>query len=234
MILIPEGRFVYGMNRDTIRNTLKQIKHSWADIYDNEFPETEMNIGDFYIDKYEVTNKRYGMFVEEKKYRLPKYSNNKVLSGPEQPVVGVGFTDADLYCKWAGKRLPTEKEWEKAARGTDKRIWPWGNDPDDKKYNGRKAGARSPVKVGSIPAGNSFYDVSDMAGNVWELTSSAWPNDQVSTGKVMKGGSFLNPIGDVRVSVRWAPEDSESGATWLGFRCVMDIKNLSTSSRAAQ
>lgn len=226
MVLVPRGHFTYGMNREEIRALLKGLRHGWADIYDKEFPRRQGELNDFYIDKYEVTNVKYMLFVRDTGHRPGRYSDSRQLSGLDQPVVGVGWSDAEKFCQWAGKRLPTEMEWEKTARGPQGWIWPWGDEADEYKYNGRRFGARSPIPVGSIPEGDSFYGVSDMAGNVWEMTSSPWPDEKSPTGRVMKGGSFLNPIGDVRASVRWAAADEEIGATWLGFRCVLNATDL--------
>jgi iron(II)-dependent oxidoreductase len=231
MVLIPKGQFVSGMNRSALETLRKQLREPWAEIYAREFPKTTKMVDDFYIDRYEVTNAFYVRFVKATRHRESAYSGFRALNRPRQPIVGVGWDDAEQYCRWAGKRLPTEIEWEKAARGTDGRIWPWGNDPDGTKYNGRKVGIKNPVEVGSFPTGNSLYGVSDMAGNVWEMTSSKWPDEKNPDGRVMKGGSFLNPILDVRVMVRWAAQDEKAGATWLGFRCVMDTASVQKSAR---
>jgi len=227
MVLIPEGEFISGMNQDEIKRLVIQLKKPMLDIYKKEFPKKNKSLRNYYIDHQEVTNEKYGRFVKETGHRPSKYSRWPQYNGKDQPVVGVGWADAEAYCKWAGKRLPTEDEWEKAARGTDGRMWPWGNTPDDGKYNGKKQGNYSPLNVGSFPTGNSPYGVSDMAGNIWEMTSDIWEG----VGKAMRGGSFLNIITEVRVTVRWASSREEDGADYLGFRCVMDVENLKEFSR---
>lgn len=223
MILVPEGEFTYGMNRVQLHRLLLLLKEPFSDFYESEFDEKRTSLRSFYMDKFEVTNARYRRFLEETGHRIPSYQKNYIFNQPDLPVVGIGWNDAEEYCSWSGKRLPSEMEWEKAARGTDRRIWPWGDDPDDKRYNGRKMGNRAPVNVGSFsPAGDSPYGIADMAGNVWEMTSSKWPNEQRPAGMVMKGGSFLNTNADVRAMVRWTAEEQRVGATWLGFRCAKD------------
>jgi formylglycine-generating enzyme required for sulfatase activity len=228
MILIPGGLFIYGMNQREIKTLLRRNKFGWAEIYVFELPKQQRQVAAFYIDRYEVTNAQYAQFLKETGHREPKYWHRQLLNGPHQPVVGVGWADAEAYGQWAGKRLPTEEEWEKAARGTDGRTWPWGNTPDNAVYNGRVQGRGAPVDVGSFPKGDSAYGVSDMAGNVWEMTSGNYEGDS----KAMRGGSFLNPLGDVRVTVRWAATDQDRGAVWLGFRCVMDIAKWSQFARS--
>jgi formylglycine-generating enzyme required for sulfatase activity len=219
MILIPGGPFVFGMSQKEIQNLLKKHKLPWAEIYADELPTQLKQVAAFYIDRYEVTNAQYEQFLKETGHREPKYWRRQLLNGKRQPVVGVGWVDAAAYAKWAGRRLPTEEEWEKAARGTDGRAWPWGNVPNNALYNGRTQANGAPLNVGSFPpSGDSVYGVSDMAGNVWEMTSGIWQGSS----KSMRGGSFLNPVGEVRVTVRWAASDQDRGAVWLGFRCVMD------------
>ena len=192
-----------------------------AHIFDTELPKSTQYIEPFYIDRFEVTNEQYGRFLGETGHRKTRYWQYPQLNGKRQPVVGVGWQDATAYCNWAGKRLPSEEEWEKAARGTDGRKWPWGDQPDDSRYNGQKRANYAPLNVGSFPSGDSPYGVSDMAGNVWEMTSGTWESS-----KAMRGGSFLNSIDEVRVTVRWAARDEDRGAGWLGFRCVMDVGNV--------
>jgi formylglycine-generating enzyme required for sulfatase activity len=227
MILVPGGSFVYGMSQQEIKNLLKKYKFGWAEIYGFELPKQQGQVAAFYIDRYEVTNSEYAQFLKETGHREPKYWHRQLLNGTHQPVVGVGLADAEAYGKWAGKRLPTEEEWEKAARGKDGRAWPWGNTPDNAAYNGRAQARGAPVDVGSFPSGNSPYGVSDMAGNVWEMTSGNYKGSD----KAMRGGSFLNPPGDVRVTVRWTAGDEDRGAVWLGFRCVMDAASWSRFAR---
>jgi formylglycine-generating enzyme required for sulfatase activity len=144
----------------------------------------------FRIDKVEVTNDRYRRFAEAvvmeghrwcdksepaSKNHTPGEWSNATLSEATQPVVGVDWWDAHAYCTWVGKRLPTEAEWEKAARGTDGRLYPWGNEYDAKVANGTNAVGKT-APVGSYPRGASPYGVLDMAGNAWE-----WVHDWYDT-----------------------------------------------------
>lgn len=223
MILIPGGSFIFGMDQSEMKTIVKKLNEKVVSFYRTEHPRKERTLGDFYIDRFEVTNEKYAVFMQETGHRQPKYWMFPQFNSKRQPIVGVGWADAEAYCKWSKKRLPTEEEWEKAARGTDGRIWPWGNNADDNMYNGRKKEFYAPVNIGSFPSGNSPYGVSDMAGNVWEMTSSIYWQ---GTKKTMKGGSFLNTNADVRAAVRWVAADEENGANWLGFRCVMNINDF--------
>lgn len=221
MVLVPAGEFKYGITKKEIKAALRRLKSPWATIYATEHSPHRISLEAFYIDRHEVTNERYGSFLKATGYKRPsRFASYPQLNGAQQPVVGVGWQDAEAYCKWSGKRLPSEEEWEKAARGTDGRIWPWGNEADDKRYNGRSAVYNAPYKVGSYPLGKSEYGAMDMAGNVWEMTTGTWANGK----RVIRGGSYLNPLAYVRVTVRWAAEDPQRGANWLGFRCVKDAK----------
>lgn len=220
MILIPAGAFIYGANQKEIKARLKQLKAGWADIYGTEHPKQIKTLPAFYIDRYEVTNEHYNSFVQATKRPLSRFMHYPQLNEPKQPVVGIGWSDAEAYCDWSGKRLPTEEEWEKAARGTDGRTWPWGNEKKPVIYNGKETEFFAPVAVGSYPKSDSPYGVADMAGNIWEMTSSTWENGA----RIMRGGSFLNRLADVRVTVRWAAKDEVRGANWLGFRCAQTAK----------
>jgi formylglycine-generating enzyme required for sulfatase activity len=140
----------------------------------DEYPQHTVYLNGFWIGKYEVTNDQYRKCVEAgacdkpeetNRYRKPEYANC--------PVIYVNWYDAQDYARWAGGRLPTEVEWEKAARGTDGRTYPWGDAWDPSKCNTKDGGPDDVTPVGKYsPAGDSPYGVSDMAGNVWEWTSS--------------------------------------------------------------
>lgn len=216
MVLIPKGEFIYGITTEERNQILRDLSTAKFDIFQEEFNKTRMNRDDYYIDKFEVTNEQYKKFIKETKHRTPKYLKSRIFNRDKQPVVGVGWGDAEKYCQWAGKRLPSEEEWEKAARGTDGRIWPWGNVAAADKYNGKREGNNAPVEVGSYSTGASPYGVMDMAGNVYEMTTGIWATNS----KAMRGGSFLNAGALVRTMFRWAPEDAVNGASWLGFRCA--------------
>jgi len=228
MVLVPGGRFIAGTNQSELKTLLRRIKEPMVTVYGTEFRKENRTLGDFYIDRYEVTNEQYERFMKATGHAAPRYWNWPQFRDRRKPVVGIGWADAEAYCAWAGKRLPTEYEWEKAARGTDGRHWPWGNLPDENRINGKTQSNYSPLAVGSFPAGDSPYGISDMAGNVWEMTSGFWQNPS----RAMRGGSFLNTLPEVRASVRWSPKDQDTGANWLGFRCVMDVKNLGEFARA--
>lgn len=222
MVFIPAGPFIYGEDVAATKSRLKQLKKPYLDLYAAEVKRATLTLPDFYIDRTEVTNAAYTEFVQRGGGRPSRFASWPQFKGPRQPVVGIGWPDAFAYCKWRGKRLPTEQEWEKAARSTDGRPWPWGKDADSKRYNGKELKRYGSDNVGSYPAGNSAYEVSDMAGNVWEMTASKWPANQYDGGYVMRGGSYLNNLAEVRTTVRWAAGDEERGAEWLGFRCAKD------------
>lgn len=222
MVLILAGEFTYGIDTQERERFSKNQTKLGKNIIETEFPQKKVYLKSYYIDKYEITNEQYRKFVKETGYRQPRYWKNKRFNHSKQPVVGVGWEDAEAYAKWAGKRLPTEEEWEKAARGTDGRIWPWGNISNGSSFNGKTQGYYAPVKVGTYKSGASPYGVMDMAGNVYEMTTGTWGN-----GRAMRGGSYLNYGVFARTTFRWSPEDESNGASWLGFRCVLDSEKAS-------
>ena len=189
MVLVPAGEFIMGTN----------------DWWPKSGPEHKRYLPDYFIDKYEVTNAKYKEFVQATGHRLPDHwvtHNNDIPKGEEDfPVVFVSWRDAHDYCEWAGKRLPTEFEWEKAARGTDGRVFPWGNEFDKNKGNTPQYGHGRTMKVGSFENGKSPYGLYDMAGNVFEWTASwykAYPGNthkdpnEGEIYRVVKGGSWYD------------------------------------------
>lgn len=166
MAAIPAGEFLMGSN-DT--DTAQQGTEfgTAKPLYLDEHPLHTVRVDAFSIDYYEITNRDYGRFVDATKAPPPPTWPNGRWS-PEQgdwPVTGVTWFDADHYCRWAGKRLPSEAEWEKAARGADGREFPWGGTFDEKRGN---IGGTGLTPVGTFPEGRSPYGVYDMAGNVSE------------------------------------------------------------------
>jgi len=244
MVFIPAGKFIMGDNKHYDWFFL------WAfNIYDG--PEHTIYLDAYYIDKYEVTNREYREFVEETGRRMPSGWWDPRFSRPNHPVVGVTWHDAKAYAEWAGKRLPTEAEWEKAARGTDKRIWPWGNEFDKNKCNvwesysvkiRELSGAAVLSKnIGTRPVtsyenGKSPYGCYNMAGNVWEWCSDNYdPNyyaDSPSSNpagpengmqKVIRGGSFHYFAHYARCAARYrVPPYTQS--TQIGFRCAKSVE----------
>ncbi len=186
-VFIPAGTFIMGSN----------------DRLPDEGPEHRVSLKDYYIDLYEVTNAQYGEFVRETGRKRPDHwRGGKIPKGKENhPVVFVSWYDARDYCHWAGKRLPTNEEWEKGARGPDGRIFPWGNAFDKNKGNIPLLRIGDTTPVGSFEDGRSYYGLYDMSGNVWEWTSSwykAYPGNQHPTEnygekyKTLKGGSWFD------------------------------------------
>lgn len=176
----------------------------------------------FYIDKFPITNSQYKKFIDETGAKLPFFWNNERFNKPLQPVVGVSWSEAVAYAKWAGKRLPKEKEWGKAARGIDGREYPWGNMKPDHTmavFN-LDPNSGAPAAVGDRKEGASPYGCYDMAGNVWE-----WCEDWYEEGKyrVVRGGSWLNHHYILRCVYRSCsyPEGRDNN---VGFRCVKDAE----------
>lgn len=202
MVLVPAGEFLYGEKNQ------------------------RMTLPAFYMDLYELTTSRYAKFLQETGHGSPNYWGKvNPVSHAELPVVGVEWVDADAYCRWAGKRLPTEAEWEKAARGTDGRTYPWGDAaPSDGLANWSQttcgffcnAYEERLTPVNSYKEGRSPYGIYNMAGNVWE-----WVNEE----KGIRGGSWniMHRFG-LR-SWNRAPKTSTFGFfDMIGFRCAQDAR----------
>ncbi|MDR4506660.1 MAG: formylglycine-generating enzyme family protein [Candidatus Brocadiaceae bacterium] len=176
----------------------------------------------FYIDRFPITNLQYKKFLEASEAKEPFYWNNERFNKPLQPVVGISWYDAVAYATWAGKRLPKEVEWGKAARGIDGREYPWGNmQPDNTRaiYD-LDPNTGAPASIGGRKEGASPFGCFDMAGNVWE-----WCDDWYEEGKfrVVRGGSWVNHHYILRSAYRSCsyPEGRDNN---VGFRCVKDVE----------
>jgi formylglycine-generating enzyme required for sulfatase activity len=230
MVLIPAGEFWMGSPD--------------GEGDKDEHPRHQVYLDAFYMDKFEVTVARYAEFMRSTNRSKPAYWDRvDINKHGNLPVIGVDWHDAEDYCRWAGKRLPTEAEWERAARGTDGRTYPWGNEGPTprlanfgKDYtNVNNVYDESLAPVESFEAGNSPYGLHRMAGNVWEWTAD-WYDEHYykksppqnpkgpssDTGKkVLRGGSWTNVPGNVRSADRnrYTPTTRYSH---LGFRCAQD------------
>ncbi len=198
-------------------------------------PQRRVDLKRFYIDRHEVTHRQYQAFLVAANYTPPTYWNGKNHpKGMEDvPVMAIAYEDALAYAKWAKKRLPTEEEWEKAARGSDGRLYPWGNEWQPALANTRELGkvdaraaAALPVPRGSFARGASPYGCFDMAGNAMEWTSTearAASGDRVTLFRVLKGGSFLFDGRMCQTSAR-LPENPTLRLMGVGFRCAKDAE----------
>lgn len=204
MTFVQAGEFIYGSSKD----------------------EQKITLGDFYIDIHEVTNRKYKEFVKATERKEPRgwfiygYKKDEV----DHPITLVNYKDADDYCKWAGKRLPTEEEWERAARGTDGRRYPWGNEWTRGRANTSLSGLVGTTPVGSYPDGKSPVGAFDMAGNLWEWTSSDFtdPLSQATAkAKVVRGGSWglTHRFASTYFRVGYNPTTVINN---IGFRCARD------------
>ncbi len=224
MVYIPAGEFQLGSN----------------DHQPNEKPAQKVTLPAYYIDKLEVTNDQYRRFCEATRRAFPTnpwWNETYFLGSPNLPVVGITWDDARAYAEWAGKRLPDEIEWEKAASWgrnvTVKNIWPWGTTFEPSRAN---ASSTSPIQSGATPGNTSAYGVLDLAGNVAEWTDSDYqpypgniqpdPNFG-SKNKVVRGGSFRGGAEDTRTSRRlfhtpqFQKSDQEERSWLIGFRCAI-------------
>ena len=213
MALIPGGKL--DMGRDN------------GDEY--ETPVHAVTVNPFYMDRTEVTNEEYQLFVTATGHRPPPHWRDGKFSLNEAkvPVVNVSWEDANAYAQWIGKRLPTEEEWEFAARGSDGRIYPWGNSWNAANANASKETGGSISQVGSFPNGASQFGIMDLCGNVWEWTSSSLINyadqKEIAPGKVIRGGAYDTPSKRATATYRGVlPSDRLRDKT--GFRLVKDAK----------
>jgi len=230
MVLVKAGEFIMGTPEKG-----------------DTFPQHTVYLDDFYIDKYEVTNEQYVKFlntigkhegyinIDSEYCKIEKVDGvYRVKKGYEKhPVVEVSWFGANMYSEWVGKRLPTEAEWEKAARGIDGRKYPWGNTFDRNKCNINMV---KTMPVGSYPEGKSPYGCYDMAGNVWEWVADWYSSDyyknsslinpkgpNIGKYRVWRGGSLYGNEFTVSCSARnyLSPESTRNAG---GFRCAKDYK----------
>jgi formylglycine-generating enzyme required for sulfatase activity len=239
-IYIPEGEFLMGCD--------PQHNGGFPCNFD-ELPLHPVFLSAYFMDAYEVTNQQYRMCMESGNCPEPVYKNSSTRDSyydnptyDRYPVVGITWYEAQAYCQWVGGRLPTEAEWEKAARGTTIRAYPWGDEEPncdlansyDNTSGKHCVGDTAPV--GSYPAGTSPYGLYDMAGNVWE-----WVGDWYSTNyyayspyenptgrdtgddKVIRGGSWSYSWSKLRVAYN-SNHHPEQRNLNFGFRCVRPIE----------
>lgn len=226
MVLIPAGEFTMGSDKGD----------------DDEQPVHRVFLNNYYIDKFEVTNGRFAKFVEAIHSEPPwGFADQETpVVHADHPVRWVNWMDAIGYCLWAGKRLPTEAEWEKAARGVDGRVYPWGNDPPTpvQAVFGLKEGTETVSPIGNREKGQSPYGVQDLAGNLYEWTTD-WYDEEYyknipaidphgpaeGTTKVQRGGSYTNTPYRLRSSFRTKGDPTEHEPN-VGFRCAQDVPPL--------
>jgi len=234
MVIVPEGDSWMG----TSPEEAERLKGEYAThrLYSGykfgwETPRRKIHLKTFFIDRTEVTNREYARFIKETGAKPPMHwTNGKFQKGLEDfPVLYVTQADAEAYARWAGKRLPTEEEWEKASRGPDGLVFPWGNDfSDDKAATADSdlrlighglCNASSANQTGHAEGDTSPYGVMDMGGNVREWTASFDPESPAM--KVVKGGSWL----DLNLLARGAHREfvyKYFKSHVIGFRCVKD------------
>lgn len=257
MLLIPAGTFSMGGTKEELEGfAYKEYLN-----YVAERPLHTVSVGAFYMDQHEITQEQYGRFlayIEESGDRSMDHPDqpdnlahrqqyvNESLTAPTQPAVGINWYDAYAYCNWAGKRLPTEAEWEYAARGPGYRVYPWGDEAPDAdgiwRANYRPPqtsnidGHQYTAPVGSYPDGVSPFGIMDMAGNAEEWVSD-WldvkyyqktegaqdPKGPLGgTNKVIKGGSYGSDGYHIRIATRLygAPHPKSE---MIGIRCAQDL-----------
>ncbi len=218
MIVITAGWFTMGQDNERRSNR----------------PEREVFLDAYAIDRTEVTNFAFGEFVDQTGF-IPErgWDESYALDQGDLPVVALLWEEADAYCTWAGKRLPTEAEWEKAARGTDARIYPWGDPWDASRANTAEGGIGAPQSVGSYPDGASPYGVLNMTGNVAEWVSDHFdfdyytyapdhnprgPEKPLDHG--LHGGSYADPAEFATAFFRNSSHSALPNYR-VGFRCAL-------------
>lgn len=244
LVYVPAGEFIRGVDADdALRdcwNYRSNCERSW---FINAEPARSISLDGFWIDQTEVTNRMYSLCVDagdcKKPVQISSETRAKYFGNPEYddyPVVYVDWSMADSYCDWAGRRLPFEAEWEKAARGVDGRGYSWGNDIDCTFANYYTIGVAcigDTTEVGSYPKGASIYGVLDMVGNVWEWVADLYDENYYAESplsnplgssdgntRIARGGSWANSGSEIHLYFRHErlPDFSDFN---FGFRCAM-------------
>jgi formylglycine-generating enzyme required for sulfatase activity len=238
MVLVPVGGFTMGIDEAQTdaawQQCLAVLPQCNRSLFEDERSQQRITFDKpFWIDRTEVSNAAYG--------------SAGTYSGGDQPRTNVTWYDAQLYCQARGARLPTEAEWEFAARGSDNLTYPWGNSFDGSRLNycdsncqytadySYNDGNSVPASVGSYPNGASWVGALDMSGNVWEWTSTIYsfaypynPNDgrenpgDVNSKRTLRGGSWNWIAADSRTTARDDYAGQSSASDWYGFRCARD------------
>jgi iron(II)-dependent oxidoreductase len=230
MVYVPTGEFVMG--------------GEWGE--PDELPRHVVKLDPFFIGKYEVTNAEYAPCVEAGKCPRPCKWNDQRFNGPDQPVVCVNWDDAVAYCRFRGGRVPTEAEWEFAARGTDERRYPWGDEwhPEWVNQHTPDDGFRYTAPVGSFPRNVSPFGAFDMAGNAWEWTADYWdpgyyrvspldnpPGAAKGKRRVMRGGSWMYDVPFFVTTTNRSEGWPFRRKEYVGLRCAMDATRPAADPR---
>jgi formylglycine-generating enzyme required for sulfatase activity len=221
-VRIPAGKFIMGSKKDN------ELANEF------ELPQHIIALPTYWIAKYPITNAQYSDFVEGGNHPVHNWKEKK-----DYPIVNVSWFDAIKFCEWFNKtykkeleeqnlkvNLPTEAQWEKAARGEYGNEWPWGNEFGLGKCNSEEENKRAPTPIDEFPDGESVFGVADLAGNVWEWTHTLFTKypyqfdyeDQGSDGRrTLRGGSYFSPRWDVRCATRNG-NSPENKFNYIGFR----------------
>jgi iron(II)-dependent oxidoreductase len=254
MQLIPGGQFIMGSTTEQTEAAKRMDKAGLQFPLLHETPQFRANTGDFYVSVFAVTNEQFARFLGETQpssHQLqswvswldgialePGASYRAVPDFKSHPVINVTWFGAEAYCQWAGLRLPTEIEWEKAARGSDGRVFPWGNqwDPERLCWWGSHDEKQSTVRVDAFENGGSPYGIFQMAGNVEEWCADWYRSDvyrqyaagnlvmpRAGMGRVIRGGNCLrkNKL-EFRCAMRRANTPSFTNILFTGIRCAAD------------
>jgi formylglycine-generating enzyme required for sulfatase activity len=244
LVWIAAGEFTMGLTGEQITNLLTQCSDCKESFFKPSKPVHQVYLDAYWIYQTEVTNSQYARCEQAGACSPPAQSNSSAHASyysngrfANYPVIFVDWSAADRYCQWAGGRLPSEAQWEKAARGTDARLYPWGNSFPNQKYANVGKNVGDTTQVGTYPGGASPYGVLDMAGNVYEWTQDWYAADYYSSSpaqnpqgpggptgdparRVIRGGNWFwnGAYATVAYHDYWEPFQTSND---VGFRCVV-------------